>query len=221
MFAEANYVGSNRTRAIAKVRPAHEIRSALPEPDDLSFLHSGLAQTCLPHSRPVSDSEPWMRSSGRFSLIISPGVVSSESEAKRALCRRALRIQGSPDPDLPPNRGCENETAHHLARPELGGILTLPRIVLSHGRQTWDDHLRAGAVPADRTMPLHVAVVIGDQAGPPRHHPEHSSRRRLNTMERTVRSERLGRHCGTERSFLRASAGTCSAAGQASFVPLV
>lgn len=84
MFAEANYVGSNRTRAIAKVRTAHEIRSALPEPDDLSFLHSGLAQTCLPHSRPISDSEPWMRSSGRFSLIISPGVVSSESEAKRA-----------------------------------------------------------------------------------------------------------------------------------------
>jgi len=49
--------------------------SALPAAEDLAFLHSGLAQTCLPHSRPADDRGVWRRQSGRFSLLVQPGVI--------------------------------------------------------------------------------------------------------------------------------------------------
>jgi hypothetical protein len=62
-----------RTRFIRRVETAHEIMSALPTGDELSFLHSGLCQTCLPHSRPADSSAPWERRSGRFSLTVLPG----------------------------------------------------------------------------------------------------------------------------------------------------
>ena len=50
---------------------------ALGEPaeDDLAFSHSGLCQTCLPHARPASNDLIWERNSGRFHLMVSPGVV--------------------------------------------------------------------------------------------------------------------------------------------------
>jgi hypothetical protein len=63
---------------------AHEIRSSLPDMEDLSFLHSGLAQTCLPHSRPDLDSEAWTRTSGKFSLMISPGLIMDEANNGKA-----------------------------------------------------------------------------------------------------------------------------------------
>jgi hypothetical protein len=51
--------------------------AALGEPaeDDLAFSHSGLCQTCLPHARPASNDLIWERNSGRFHLMVSPGVV--------------------------------------------------------------------------------------------------------------------------------------------------
>ncbi|MDO9714375.1 replication protein RepA [Paracraurococcus lichenis] len=51
--------------------------AALGEPteDDLAFSHSGLCQTCLPHARPASNDLIWQRNSGRFHLMVSPGVV--------------------------------------------------------------------------------------------------------------------------------------------------
>ena len=70
----------HRTRAIAKVRAVYDIKTSTPDTDDLGFLHTGLAQTSLPHSRPKLNSEPWMRSSGRFRLIVSPGVVTDEQD---------------------------------------------------------------------------------------------------------------------------------------------
>lgn len=69
---------NERKRAISRVMAAHEIKSSVPEMEDLSFLHSGLAQTCLPHNRMPDDSTPWRRTSGKFSLIISPGVVNDD-----------------------------------------------------------------------------------------------------------------------------------------------
>ena len=52
--------------------------------DDLAFSHSGLCQTCLPHARPTSNDLIWQRSSGRFHLMVSPGVVRSpEGRASR------------------------------------------------------------------------------------------------------------------------------------------
>lgn len=82
-LVEASYKGQGRARAVAMVRAAHDIRMSEPDPEEMGFLHTGLAQTSLPHSRPKSDSDPWMRSSGRFRLMVSPGVVSDEREPSR------------------------------------------------------------------------------------------------------------------------------------------
>ncbi len=45
--------------------------------DDLSFCHSGLCQTALPHKQLDSNDAIWQRQSGRFHLLISPGVIRS------------------------------------------------------------------------------------------------------------------------------------------------
>jgi hypothetical protein len=66
---------SMRTRLLKQLETEHDLLSGLPAIDDLSFLHSGLCQTCLPHSRPASNTTPWTRTSGRFTLIVSPGVL--------------------------------------------------------------------------------------------------------------------------------------------------
>jgi hypothetical protein len=62
-----------RSRQLKRVEVAHELMSDLPRSDDLSFLHSGLCQTCLPHSRPAENNALWYRKSGRFSLTVQPG----------------------------------------------------------------------------------------------------------------------------------------------------
>jgi hypothetical protein len=49
--------------------------SSLPEPDEMAFLHSGLCQTYLPHSRPASNRAIWRRSAGDLTLIVQPGVI--------------------------------------------------------------------------------------------------------------------------------------------------
>src|ERR1700733_10976049 len=63
-----------RSRLLRRVDVTHELMSELPSSEDLSFLHSGLCQTCLPHSRPGEDHAVWQRKSGRFSLTVQPGV---------------------------------------------------------------------------------------------------------------------------------------------------
>jgi hypothetical protein len=72
-----------RERLLQRVEVTHALMSDLPSADDLSFLHSGLCQTCLPHSKPSSNIAVWRRSSGRFSLIVSPGVVDETPLSKR------------------------------------------------------------------------------------------------------------------------------------------
>ena len=64
-----------KSRLVRRVETAHEIMAALPTGDELTFLHSGLCQTCLPHSRPAEDHAVWQRRSGRFSLTVQPGVL--------------------------------------------------------------------------------------------------------------------------------------------------
>lgn len=49
-----------------------------PGDHDLNFLHSGLCQTALPHSRPANNAQPWTRRSGALKLIVTPGVASNE-----------------------------------------------------------------------------------------------------------------------------------------------
>jgi hypothetical protein len=64
-----------RDRLVRRVETAHEIMAAIPNGDELSFLHSGLCQTGLPHSRPTDNRAPWARRSGRLSLTVLPGVL--------------------------------------------------------------------------------------------------------------------------------------------------
>jgi Plasmid encoded RepA protein len=66
---------AERRREIRRIDAA---MAAMGEPfgeDDLAFSHSGLCQTCLPHARPESNDLIWERSSGRFHLMVSPGVI--------------------------------------------------------------------------------------------------------------------------------------------------
>ena len=62
-----------RRRLLRRIETTHDMMTELPVAEDLSFLHSGLCQTCLPHSRPADDRDVWRRSSGRFSLIVTRG----------------------------------------------------------------------------------------------------------------------------------------------------
>ena len=65
---------NERRRELDRIEAAS---AALGEPveDDLAFSHSGLCQTCLPHARPATNDLIWQRNSGRFHLMVSPGVV--------------------------------------------------------------------------------------------------------------------------------------------------
>src|SRR5215467_6480261 len=70
---------AERRKMLKRVETMHEVMSALPASDELSFLHSGLCQTCLPHNRPEQNSMIWRRTAGRFSLMISPGVMDPDT----------------------------------------------------------------------------------------------------------------------------------------------
>jgi hypothetical protein len=65
-----------RARALNRVETLHDLLSELPTGEDLTFNHSGLCQTSLPHARPTSNTTVWKRQSGRFTLMIRPGVMS-------------------------------------------------------------------------------------------------------------------------------------------------
>jgi hypothetical protein len=62
-------------RRVKLVQTEHEIRSALPTPDDVMFNYSGLCQTFLPHSRPADNHTPWRRQNGNFILRVMPGAM--------------------------------------------------------------------------------------------------------------------------------------------------
>lgn len=67
-----------KNRLSRRIEVTHELMSELPSTDALSFLHSGLCQTCLPHSRPPEDHAVWTRQSGRFSLMVQPGAMNTD-----------------------------------------------------------------------------------------------------------------------------------------------
>lgn len=72
-----------RNRKLNRVEAAHALLSELPTKEDLAFLHSGLCQTCLPHSRPASNQDIWTRASGRFSLLVTPGIIDDRKHGVR------------------------------------------------------------------------------------------------------------------------------------------
>ena len=69
---------AERERNRKRVEVAFDINSSLPTPEDLAFLHAGLCQTHLPRSRPASNRSVWLRQSGRFRLVIQPGMLVPE-----------------------------------------------------------------------------------------------------------------------------------------------
>jgi len=69
-----------RKREVRRVTTLHQMLSELPSADDLSFLHSGFCQTCLPHSRPAQNRSVWRRSAGRFRLIVTPGIIDTSDD---------------------------------------------------------------------------------------------------------------------------------------------
>lgn len=75
--------GPNPRAEVKRIMAAHQALAELAD-EDIAFCHSGLCQTALPHSRPGSDDALWKRSSGRFHLIVAPGVfVEKNGEARR------------------------------------------------------------------------------------------------------------------------------------------
>lgn len=68
---------AERRREIRMIESAAAVMGELGE-DDLSFVHSGLCQTALPHARLASNDAIWQRRSGRFHLMVSPGVIRNE-----------------------------------------------------------------------------------------------------------------------------------------------
>jgi Plasmid encoded RepA protein len=73
-----------RARVLNRVEATHDLLSSLPKIEDLTFNHSGLCQTSLPHARPATNSTVWKRQSGRFTLMIRPGVISGASTVSPA-----------------------------------------------------------------------------------------------------------------------------------------
>ena len=74
-----------RKRAIERVDVTHDIASSLPTGDDLHFQHAGLCQTFLPARRPVSNQSVWRRTAGKFTLIVTPGVMDGSYPNTRSL----------------------------------------------------------------------------------------------------------------------------------------
>lgn len=91
--------GRARRRAGRELDLALEVLASLPAAADLGFLHSGLCQTSLPHSRPASNHAIWRRTSGRFTLSIAPGALVRPSVAQegRAWGRRGRGAEAAGD----------------------------------------------------------------------------------------------------------------------------
>jgi hypothetical protein len=50
--------------------------------EEISYLHSGFCLAGLPHMRPDNDEARWIRSNGKFHLIITPGAVVTEGKMR-------------------------------------------------------------------------------------------------------------------------------------------
>jgi hypothetical protein len=67
-------------RELKRLLAARSVMSAFE--DDISYLHAGFCLAGLPHMRPVSDETRWVRSNGKFHLIITPGAVVNEGRVR-------------------------------------------------------------------------------------------------------------------------------------------
>ena len=67
-------------RELRRLEVAHEIMSSIE--DEISYLHSGFCLAGLPHMRPDNDESRWIRSNGKFHLIITPGAVVADGKMR-------------------------------------------------------------------------------------------------------------------------------------------
>jgi len=67
---------AERKAMVRRYSKANEILTQPLRPGDMSFIHSGLCQTTLPHTRLKDNHDVWKRTSGNFTLMVQPGVVS-------------------------------------------------------------------------------------------------------------------------------------------------
>lgn len=72
-----------KTRVINRINRTHDLLASVATKDDLTFNHSGLCQTFLPHSRLRSNQTVWKRQSGKFTLMVTPGVLSKVGNGRR------------------------------------------------------------------------------------------------------------------------------------------
>jgi hypothetical protein len=89
---------TSSTAAVARRRQRDletisDILGRLPEADERAYLHSGLCQTYLPHSRPHRDDTIWSRNSGRFTLMVTPGAVDGTVERPLEERRRRRKTE--------------------------------------------------------------------------------------------------------------------------------
>src|SRR3954468_11046416 len=76
---------AERRRLRERLEVAHQLLIDLPAMDDIAFLHSGLCQTYLPHTRPKESDSVCRREAARFPLSLAPGVL---DERRRHIPRR-------------------------------------------------------------------------------------------------------------------------------------
>ncbi|MBI1778540.1 MAG: plasmid replication protein [Proteobacteria bacterium] len=79
LLREAQLRNASR-QEIRRLEAAHEIMSSIEE--DISFLHSGFCLAGLPHMRPEDDEARWIRSNGKFHLIITPGAIVTDGQMR-------------------------------------------------------------------------------------------------------------------------------------------
>jgi len=56
-----------------------------PDPDELAFIHSALAQTYLPYRQPPADARDYHRTNGRVSLVVSAGYLADPRTGEMVL----------------------------------------------------------------------------------------------------------------------------------------
>lgn len=79
LTAEARARHASR-HELRRLSAARSIMSAYE--DDISYLHAGFCLAGLPHMRPQADDARWVRSNGKFHLIITPGAVVTDGRVR-------------------------------------------------------------------------------------------------------------------------------------------
>lgn len=73
VLSNKNLKPTERKKAVERLEAAQ--RTMLDDLEEISYLHAGLCQTGLPHSKPESNHTLWQRSNGKFHLIVEPGSI--------------------------------------------------------------------------------------------------------------------------------------------------